>query len=199
MTNTHRQHSIREVESSNTRHRPFLLTTTEMNPITPEPPLGPAWLEDAPPPAYTPLGPAWLEATGFGTDAPPPVWRQGSLGESGPFIGLGFGYTIELAKRIAAAGAVDAFALKYAMLREMPDEPDPLDYTDAEIIDGMAWYSWNAERTRSWIELLLVDALALEGLSGAVLTGHLVVPAADAALRPAVAALIQRLRTLKGL
>jgi hypothetical protein len=181
-----------------------------MNPITP---LGPAWLEDAPPPAYTPLGPAWLEATGFGYGyateeeavaaiaAPPPVWRQGSLGESGPFIGLGFGYTIELAKRIAgaaAAAAVDAFALKYAMLREMPDEPDPLDYTDAEIIDGMAWYSWNAERTRVWIQLLLGDALADEGISMGLLRALLDTPAADDALRPAIATLVRRLRILEG-
>ena len=179
--------------------------------VPPSPPQGPAWLEEVPPPAYTPLGPAWLEATGgygYATeqeavaaiDAPPPVWRQGSMGESGPFIGLGYGYTIELAKRMAAAGAgsAGAFALKYIMLREMPDEPDPLDYTDAEIIDGMAWYSWDAERTRVWIQLLLGDALADEGIAMGLLRALLDTPAADDALRPAVATLVRRLRILEG-
>lgn len=189
----------------------------------------PDWNCEIPPPAYTPLGPAWLAQKGYasaeeaeadldarlaaggGAATPPaatvePAWRQGSCGESGPFIGLSYGHSIELAKRMAAADAVkpgdgrrNAFNLLLDIIRDRPAEPNPLTYTDAEIIDGMGWYSWDPERTRVWIRMLLVEALAVEGIASPVLETLVANPAADVALIPEVVALLTRLRGLGGI
>ena len=161
--------------------------------------------DNEPVPAPIPL-PA---AAGGGDERtePPQLWRQGSMGESGPFIGLSYGHTIELATRMAAvdaaagegAGRRSAFSLLAAMLRDMPEEPDPLDYPDDAIITGMTWYSWDAERTRVWIRGLLIEDLEFDSITGVTLTTLLENPAADGALRPKVAATIQRLRVLSAM
>lgn len=164
--------------------------------------------DDEPPPAAIPLangGGGAATPPAATPELPEPIWRQGSVGESGPFIGLGYGHTIELAARIAVEEAISrgsgrrrAFELLATMLKEMPEEPDVLSYPDDAIIDGMAWYSWDPERTRAYIRGLLIDALAFDSITGATLTTLLENPAADGALRPAIAANIQRLRANGG-
>jgi len=82
-----------------------------------------------------------------------PMWRTGSCGESGPFIGLSYPYSIALIKRMASDpdGHDNAFALK-AEVCALP-EPDVLrDFTVQEVLDGMAGsYSWSRERTLAWL------------------------------------------------
>ena len=107
------------------------------------------------------------------------MWRTGSVGESGPFIGLGYGYTIELAKRITTRGRARAFELKTEMLAELPIEPDVLSFTDQEIVDGMAYYSWSIARTLQWLRETIKERLGSLGLTA-----------------PMDAALVQRLRAL---
>jgi hypothetical protein len=81
-----------------------------------------------------------------------PQWRTGSCGESGPFIGLSYGWTCELARRMDRWPGVDAFDLKQQMFAELAEEPDLLrDFTEQEVVDGMAHYSWPAERTREML------------------------------------------------
>ncbi len=103
---------------------------------------------------------------------PPPMWRTGSCGESGPFIGLSFPHSIALVKRMAADpdGHRNAFRL-CAEVAAAP-EPDVLrDFTVQEVIDGMAGsYSWDRAHTLDWLKELvlarpdpiqeLLDALA---------------------------------------
>jgi hypothetical protein len=98
---------------------------------------------------------AELEAVGTppGSPAPAgPMWRTGSCGESGPFIGLGDGWSVELVRRWGAAGCGrdGVWALKEQMFADLPEEPDLLkDFTEQQVIDGMATsYGWSAERTR---------------------------------------------------
>ena len=83
-----------------------------------------------------------------------PLWRTGSCGESGPFIGLSFPYSIALVKRMDADvdGRANAFALRDAVCAE--PEPNVLrDFTLKEIVDGMAGsYSWPAARTLAWLK-----------------------------------------------
>jgi hypothetical protein len=115
--------------------------------------------------------PDWLRAAGWKVPAdwvpvepegtPPgspvpaaaPMWRTGSCGESGPFIGLSYPYSIALVKRMAADpdGHANAFLLKTEVCA-LP-EPDVLrDFTVQEVIDGMAGsYSWKRERTMAWL------------------------------------------------
>ena len=85
---------------------------------------------------------------------PAPAWRQGSCGESGPFIGLSLPYSIALVKRMAADpdGRANAFALRDAVCAE--PEPNVLrDFTLQEIVDGMAGsYSWDRARTLAWLK-----------------------------------------------
>lgn len=81
-----------------------------------------------------------------------PMWRTGSCGEAGPFIGLGYGWTCELARRMDRWPDVDAFHLKHQMFADLAEEPDLLrDFTEQEVIDGMAHYSWSAVRTREML------------------------------------------------
>ncbi len=83
------------------------------------------------------------------------MWRTGSCGESGPFIGLGYGWTCELARRMSNNPDVDPFHLKQQMFAEPMEEPDLLrDFTEQEVVDGMAHYSWPAERTRAFLARL---------------------------------------------
>lgn len=85
--------------------------------------------------------------------SPAPMWRQGSVGESGPFIGLSYPYSIALIKRMAADpnGYANAFALKTEVCA-LP-EPDVMrDFTVQEVIDGMAGsYSWSRARSLGWL------------------------------------------------
>jgi hypothetical protein len=132
---------------------------------------------DAPPPLPEPAGGGWPVFNGVpsaaglaaGAAAPPspigtppssprpqrPQWRTGSCGESGPFIGLSYGWTCELARRMDRWPGVDAFDLKQQMFAELAEEPDLLrDFTEQEVVDGMAYYSWPAERTREMLARL---------------------------------------------
>ena len=95
------------------------------------------------------------EGTPPGSPVPSaPMWRTGSCGESGPFIGLSYPYSIALVKRMAADpnGYANAFALKTEVCA-LP-EPDVLrDFTVQEVIDGMAGsYSWDRGRTLAWLD-----------------------------------------------
>ena len=97
------------------------------------------------------------EGTPPGSPVPSaPMWRTGSCGESGPFIGLSYPYSIALVKRMAADpnGYANAFALKTEVCA-LP-EPDVLrDFTVQEVIDGMAGsYSWDRARTMDWLREL---------------------------------------------
>lgn len=89
----------------------------------------------------------------LGGPAPPPMWRTGSCGESGPFIGLSYAYSIALVKRMDADpdGRRNAFSLRDAVCAA--PEPDVLrDFTVQEVIDGMAGsYGWSRERTLAWL------------------------------------------------
>ncbi len=99
-----------------------------------------------------------------------PMWRTGSCGEAGPFIGLSYPYSIALVKRLRDTQSVghgvtdpdgrrNAFALK-AEVCALP-EPDVLrDFTVQEVIDGMAGsYSWGRDRTMTWLKhIALVQA-----------------------------------------
>ena len=126
------------------------------------------------------------------------MWRTGSVGESGPFIGLGYGYTIELAKRMAAAGRAGharAFELKDAMLDELPEEPDVLSFTVDEAVDGMSWYSWGRAQTLAWLWRTIDARLAAFGITPSA-ASTLATTAMDGALKPEVAELIQKLREL---
>jgi hypothetical protein len=102
--------------------------------------------------AQSPL-PAGGEATPPGYSGPrAPMWRTGSCGEAGPFIGLGYGWTCELARRMARWPDVDPFHLKQQMFAEPMEEPDLLrDFTEQEVVDGMAHYSWDEDRTRAFL------------------------------------------------
>ena len=88
-----------------------------------------------------------------GSPSAGPPWRTGSCGESGPFIGLSYPYSIALVKRMWADpdGHARAFVLKQEVCA-LP-EPNVLrDFTVKEIVDGMAGsYSWPAARTLKWI------------------------------------------------
>jgi hypothetical protein len=95
------------------------------------------------------------------SSSPAPVWRTGSCGESGPFIGLGYGWTCELACRMVARPEADPFILKTEMLEEFDEEPDLLnDFTEDEVIQGMAHYSWPESRTREFLEGLRAEVKA---------------------------------------
>ncbi len=125
------------------------------------------------------------------------MWRTGSVGESGPFIGLEYGYTIELAKRIAATreGHARAFELKAEMMAELPEEPDVLSFTVDEAVDGMSWYSWGRAQTLAWLCRTIDARLAAFGITPSA-SSTLAAAAMDGALKPEVAALIQKLREL---
>ncbi len=85
-----------------------------------------------------------------------PLWRMGSCGESGPFIGLGYGWTCELARRMARWPGANAFDLKQQMFADLTEEPDLLrDFSVEEVLDGMAHYSWTAERTMEMLSQLV--------------------------------------------
>lgn len=88
-----------------------------------------------------------------GSPSAGPPWRTGTCGESGPFIGLSYPYSIALVKRMAADpdGRANAFRL-CAEVTATP-EPDVLrDFTVQEIIDGMAGsYGWSRTRTLGWL------------------------------------------------
>lgn len=114
---------------------------------------------EAPPPLPTPAEPTGTPPSSpraGGAPAPAPMWRTGSCGESGPFIGLSYPYSIALVKRMWADpdGHARAFVLKQEVCA-LP-EPDVLrDFTVQEIIDGMAGsYSWPRARTLEWISEL---------------------------------------------
>lgn len=85
--------------------------------------------------------------------SPVPMWRTGSCGESGPFIGLSYPYSIALVKAMAADpdGRRNAFALRDTVCAE--SEPNVLrDFTVQEVLDGMAAsYSWSNARTLEWL------------------------------------------------
>jgi hypothetical protein len=107
----------------------------------------------APSPAGTPPG------TPPGSPLPSgPGWRTGSCGESGPFIGLGYGWSVELVKRWNAANCDQdgVWALKAQMLADLATEPNLLsDFTEQEVVDGMASsYSWPPEQTREHLATL---------------------------------------------
>jgi hypothetical protein len=91
----------------------------------------------------------------FRAASPPPrqPWRIGSCGESGPFIGLGHGWGCELSRRILhSPPSADPFKIKEEMLTELGTEPDLLkDFTEEEVIRGMAAYSWTQERTHKML------------------------------------------------
>lgn len=119
-------------------------------------PVDPSWNcePSAPPPAPPP--PNALSLPG-----PPPrvAWRQGSCGESGPFIGLSYARSILLVKRMQEQPDVCPFELLHALEEELDDadaEPNPRrDFTIAEVIRGMAVsYGWDADRTRIWLDSL---------------------------------------------
>ncbi len=116
----------------------------------------------APPPFLA--GGAAAAAAGTPPGSPGPLrppWRTGSCGESGPFIGLSYGWTCELARRMDRWPEVDAFDLKAQMFAEMAVEPDLLrDFTEQEVVDGMAHYSWRPERAREMLAALRARAAA---------------------------------------
>lgn len=81
---------------------------------------------------------------------PRPMWRQGSVGESGPFIGLSFGRSVLLVQRMDEHPSRDAFDLLYELEAELREgeEPDLLAMPEEVVIHGMACsYSWPRERT----------------------------------------------------
>ncbi len=92
------------------------------------------------------------------------MWRTGSCGEAGPFIGLPYPQSIALVKRMVADpdGRRNAFALK-AEVCALP-EPDVLrDFTVQEVIDGMAGsYSWSRECSLGWLTERVAAAGAVE-------------------------------------
>ena len=79
-------------------------------------------------------------------------------GESGPFIGLSFPYSIVIVKRTLRDpnGRRNAFRL----CAEVEGEPVPYvmrDFTVQEVIDGMAGsYSWSRTRTLDWLRGLVL-------------------------------------------
>ncbi len=96
---------------------------------------------DAPPPLPTP---ATLPSP------PRPMWRQGSVGEAGPFIGLSFGRSVLLVQRMVLNPGRDAFELLRELEAELreDEEPDLLAMPEETVIYGMARsYSWPRERT----------------------------------------------------
>lgn len=128
----------------------------------------------APAPALSILGVALpagapgdeLEPTGTPPGSPRvgPMWRTGSCGESGPWIGLSYGWGCELSRRWARWPDVDPFHLKQQMFADLATEPDLLrDFTEDEVIRGMGAYSWSAERTRTHLAELRAERAAAAG------------------------------------
>jgi hypothetical protein len=120
--------------------------------------------------------PAPAAATPPGSPLPAgPAWRTGSCGESGPFIGLSYPYSIALIKRMASDpdGHTNAFRLRDAVCAS--DQPDVLrDFTVQEVIDGMAGsYSWSRERSLDWLTELVAAAGAVEDAEAEALWARL--------------------------
>jgi hypothetical protein len=64
-----------------------------------------------------------------------------------------------------------------------------------KIVDGMAYYSWSIDRTRAWLRDTIEERLAAFGIAPSA-AQTLAAAAMDGALKPEVAALVQRLRAL---
>lgn len=97
------------------------------------------------------------EGTPPGSPVPSaPMWRTGSCGESGPFIGLSYPYSIALVKRMRTDPDGHRNAFRLCAEVETEPEPDVLrDFTVQEVIDGMAGsYSWDRARTMDWLREL---------------------------------------------
>ena len=82
------------------------------------------------------------------------MWRQGSCGEAGPFIGLSYGHSVALVKKMRDNPGRNVWELKQMVLCDYPEEPDLLrDFTEDEVYEGMgASYSWTNDRTRGYLE-----------------------------------------------
>jgi hypothetical protein len=119
-----------------------------------------SWIAEG---AASPMGTPPASPTASPAPPPPRMWRQGSCGESGPFIGLSYPYSIALVKRMDADpdGHRNAFSLKEEVCATRPDVFR--DFTVQEVIDGMGGsYSWDRERTLDWL-----IALAARGVDEA--------------------------------
>lgn len=89
------------------------------------------------------------------------MWRMGSCGEAGPFIGLSYGHSIALVQRWQENPGADIWDLKAEVLRDFPEEPDILGFTANEIYEGMATsYSFSHERTSKMLKRLQAKRLA---------------------------------------
>ena len=102
---------------------------------------------------------------------PRPMWRQGSVGESGPFIGLSFGRSVLLVQRMEENPDRDAFDLLHELEAELDAteaEPDLLAMPEELVIRGMAnSYSWPRERTLEMLAGLRAQRAVQEPLAAA--------------------------------